>query len=120
MSPCLSAQVSGTAYEWSDGTSFDYKAISDSQESPGPNKQEPSCVFVTPAGVWVQTSCNELLDGAICYTTTITTASQSKTLMWFLYLGQHHSSSIIQEKGKLAPLNPLFYRKAVPFCKRDL
>uniref|UniRef100_A0A7N8XFD9 Lymphocyte antigen 75 n=1 Tax=Mastacembelus armatus TaxID=205130 RepID=A0A7N8XFD9_9TELE len=71
--------VSGSAYEWSDGTTFDYKAtITDSQEYSSSMKQT-SCVFVNSTGAWVKTSCNTLVDGAICYTTTITTASQSKT-----------------------------------------
>ncbi|XP_026175387.1 lymphocyte antigen 75 [Mastacembelus armatus] len=68
--------VSGSAYEWSDGTTFDYKAtITDSQEYSSSMKQT-SCVFVNSTGAWVKTSCNTLVDGAICYTTTITTASQ--------------------------------------------
>nr|XP_040060795.1 lymphocyte antigen 75 [Gasterosteus aculeatus aculeatus] len=67
--------VSDSAFEWSDGTTFNYKAsITDSRESPASN--EASCVHVSPAGDWLKASCNKLLDGAICYTTAITTASQ--------------------------------------------
>lgn len=76
----MCVQVSDSAFEWSDGTTFNYKAsITDSRESPGSN--EASCVHVSPAGNWLKASCNKLLDGAICYTTAITTASQSKTAM---------------------------------------
>ncbi|XP_034536067.1 lymphocyte antigen 75 [Notolabrus celidotus] len=73
--------VSGPAFEWSDGTKLDYKAtVSDAQGSSGSGKQESSCVYVTPAGAWVKTSCSTLIDGAICYTTTITTPSQRARL----------------------------------------
>nr|XP_046247270.1 lymphocyte antigen 75 [Scatophagus argus] len=71
--------VSGSDYEWSDGTRLDYKGANfDSQVVSG--KQEPSCVTVTPAGVWRRSNCNEIADGAICYTTNITTASQRARL----------------------------------------
>ncbi|XP_074523381.1 lymphocyte antigen 75 [Halichoeres trimaculatus] len=73
--------ASASVFEWSDGTEVDYKAtISDSQEGSGSGKQETSCVYVTPAGAWAKTSCDTQIDGAICYTTAITTPSQRAKL----------------------------------------
>lgn len=73
--------VGGSAYEWSDGTRYDYTPpMSDSQNGFSSAKNEPSCVFVTPAGDWKTTSCNMFTDGAICYTTNITTSSQRARL----------------------------------------
>uniref|UniRef100_A0A665WQD9 Lymphocyte antigen 75-like n=1 Tax=Echeneis naucrates TaxID=173247 RepID=A0A665WQD9_ECHNA len=69
--------VSSSAYEWSDGTKFDYKAtIQDFKEGPSSGKQEASCVLVTPTGLWMNTSCNTVADGAICYTANFSTSSQ--------------------------------------------
>lgn len=70
------SQISGSAYEWSDGTKPDYEvAIADLEyQKPG-----PSCVFLAPGGAWTRTSCSIPVDGAICYNTTVTTASQRKT-----------------------------------------
>uniref|UniRef100_A0A672YPW8 Lymphocyte antigen 75-like n=1 Tax=Sphaeramia orbicularis TaxID=375764 RepID=A0A672YPW8_9TELE len=68
-------RASGADYEWSDGTKFNYKpTISEAKESSSSESQEAGCVFVTPAGVWVRTSCHTMVEGAICYTTNITTA----------------------------------------------
>lgn len=64
-------RVSG--YEWSDGTKFDYyPTISDEGDV-------PACVFIDPTGNWMDIGCDTKLEGAICYTTNITTSSQSKT-----------------------------------------
>ncbi|XP_056134082.1 lymphocyte antigen 75 [Lampris incognitus] len=71
----------GSAQEWSDGTRYDYKAvISDSREGSGSGGHQAGCVFVTPTGGWVRADCHSLMDGAICYNTTITTASQRAKL----------------------------------------
>lgn len=75
----LSSQdAGGSTYEWSDGTKLDYNtSIADSSTS---NKLQGSCVFMNSVGAWVRTGCNNLIDGAICYTTTITTSSQRARL----------------------------------------
>ncbi|KAM3876898.1 lymphocyte antigen 75 [Diretmus argenteus] len=73
--------ASGSAYEWSDGTRYDYKAtISDSQEGSSSDGGQAGCVFVTPTGGWVRTSCQTVVAGAICYNTTLTTSSQRAKL----------------------------------------
>ncbi|XP_059208079.1 lymphocyte antigen 75 [Centropristis striata] len=73
--------VSGSAFEWSDGTSFDYRpTISESPGASSSGKQQASCVFVTPDGAWVKTNCKTVLEGAVCYTTSITTLTQRARL----------------------------------------
>lgn len=80
-------QMTDSSYEWSDGTKYDFRVgITDLDEGSGSRRQSPNCVFVTPTGQWMKTSCNTTVDGAICYTTTINTPSQSKTLICFLFV----------------------------------
>ncbi|XP_067352171.1 lymphocyte antigen 75 [Channa argus] len=67
---------SSSDYEWSDGTRVDYKATISENEVNKKQLEDTNCVFVTPTGTWMKTPCNTLLDGAICYTTNITTSSQ--------------------------------------------
>lgn len=69
--------VSGSEYEWSDGTKLVYNnTIFDSPVSSSSNQQEPSCVYISPSGAWLRTTCKTFLDGALCYTTNMTTDSQ--------------------------------------------
>ncbi|XP_077374853.1 lymphocyte antigen 75 isoform X2 [Festucalex cinctus] len=72
----------GESYEWSDGTRYQYKAdISESVESSSADERDVGgCVFVTPSGAWVRSSCYSLLDGAICYNTNISTPFQRAKL----------------------------------------
>lgn len=70
-------------YEWSDGTRFGYNVtISEGKDRPAPD-QYSRCVLVNTTGAWVKTNCNAVSDGALCYTTNITTASQSKRPMTY-------------------------------------
>lgn len=90
---CFCVQVSGSAYEWSDGTKFDYHpTISDSQDTPKTN-----CVYINPAGDWKRTSCNAMIDGAICYTTNITSSSQSETLTFI----EKNGTSLVKYETEL-------------------
>ncbi|XP_055010415.1 lymphocyte antigen 75 isoform X2 [Boleophthalmus pectinirostris] len=78
----LSSQdTGGTDFEWSDGTPRNYTpTITEPQStssSPGP---EARCVYVTPDGKWVKSSCQTVTEGAICYTTNMTTTSQRARL----------------------------------------
>ncbi|KAM3625849.1 uncharacterized protein V6R79_018552 [Siganus canaliculatus] len=74
--------LSSSEDEWSDGTKVDYKhTITLSPEISNSYKQEPSCVYVTAAGDWVRASCKNMVDGAICYTTNITTPFQQARLL---------------------------------------
>ncbi|XP_077176073.1 lymphocyte antigen 75 [Paroedura picta] len=49
-------------FEWSDGSSFDYKPWEyESSQTPG------NCVFLNINGFWSHKKCTDILDGAICY-----------------------------------------------------
>lgn len=72
--------MTGSAYEWSDGTTFNYSVpIEDPLVSFITRRPGPTCVFVAPGGAWIRAGCNFPVDGAICYNTTVTTDSQSET-----------------------------------------
>ncbi|XP_061609077.1 lymphocyte antigen 75 isoform X2 [Phyllopteryx taeniolatus] len=74
-------EAGGESYEWSDGTGYQYKAdISESLEGSAADEREVACVLVMPSGAWVRSSCYSLIDGAICYTTNISTPSQRAKL----------------------------------------
>ncbi|RVE74360.1 hypothetical protein OJAV_G00021300 [Oryzias javanicus] len=75
------SNVSSVAYEWSDGTKFGYSHNGfNAHGGSSSGQQESSCVFITPNGTWMNTSCNTLMDGAICYTTAVTTPTQRAKL----------------------------------------
>lgn len=72
-----SQEVSGSSYEWSDGTDFQFKPdITVSPGSFGSFNDEPGCAFVDVSGAWVRTSCQSLMNGAVCYKTSFTNSFQ--------------------------------------------
>lgn len=72
-------QTTNSSLEWSDGTMYDLRvSMSDLEEDGSSKKQETRCVFVTPAGDWMRSSCHAVAQGAVCYTSTVNTLSQSK------------------------------------------
>lgn len=54
-------------------------------------RAETKCVFVTPTGDWIRSSCNAVAGGAICYTATVNTASQSKQPITAAHVRRGHS-----------------------------
>lgn len=78
----LSSQdVNGSDFEWSDGTEYKYSpTITNLKSSPSSMQPEAHCVYVTPQGTWVKTNCKTVIEGAICYTTSITSSSQRAKL----------------------------------------
>uniref|UniRef100_A0A8C6SQX0 Lymphocyte antigen 75 n=1 Tax=Neogobius melanostomus TaxID=47308 RepID=A0A8C6SQX0_9GOBI len=76
----LSSQdTNGTDFEWSDGTKFNY-APTITEINPSIIRPEAHCVYVTPRGTWVKSNCRTVTEGAICYTTTITSSFQKAKL----------------------------------------
>ncbi|XP_010884822.2 lymphocyte antigen 75 isoform X2 [Esox lucius] len=75
----LSSQdASGSqSYEWSDGTKFDYiQPMFSGTEGTSNSDASGGCVYVTTHGAWKKKDCGALVDGAICYNTTVTTNTQ--------------------------------------------
>lgn len=78
----LSSQdTNGTDFEWSDGTELNYTpTISEPKSIPSVLIPEAHCVYVTPRGTWVKTNCRTVTEGAICYTTNISSSFQKAKL----------------------------------------
>lgn len=78
----LSSQdANGSDFEWSDGTDLNYTpAMTGLKSSPSEILPEAYCVYVTPRGTWVKSNCRTVTEGAICYTTTITSSFQRARL----------------------------------------
>lgn len=77
----LSSQdTTNSSLEWSDGTVYDFPVIMSDLEDGSSKKQETRCVFVTPDGDWMRSSCHAVAQGAVCYTSTVNTASQRARL----------------------------------------
>lgn len=78
----LSSQdASGSNFEWSDGTELNYiPTITELKSSPGTILPGAHCIYVTPYGTWVKSSCSTAMEGAVCYTTNITTSFQRAKL----------------------------------------
>ncbi|XP_037549016.1 lymphocyte antigen 75 [Nematolebias whitei] len=73
--------ISGSEYEWSDGTKLGYQPnIIESLSGSSSDPHEAKCLFINPAGEWVRTSCNTEQEGTICYNTSTSTPSQRAKL----------------------------------------
>ncbi|KAI1898277.1 hypothetical protein AGOR_G00070670 [Albula goreensis] len=71
-----SQEKTATSFEWSDGTTYDYKPRS---FMPSPTKG--NCVLVDRRGSWVQADCASMQEGAICYhNTTQRSSAQASPL----------------------------------------
>ncbi|KAM8876936.1 lymphocyte antigen 75 isoform 1-T1 [Synchiropus picturatus] len=69
--------VRGSSFEWSDGTEVQFKPdITVSAGSYVSLNDEPGCVYADVSGAWVRTSCQSLMNGAICYRTSYTNSFQ--------------------------------------------
>ncbi|XP_039769071.1 lymphocyte antigen 75 [Ornithorhynchus anatinus] len=79
----------GSNFEWSDGSAFDY--------IPWKDKLHPgNCISLNPKGIWKHENCDSIKDGAICYRQSPKTkqaqvltpdsgCSKTKESQWFRY-----------------------------------
>ncbi|KAJ8255349.1 hypothetical protein GJAV_G00203860 [Gymnothorax javanicus] len=59
----LSSQdESGSSFEWSDGSAYDYSPLGFSYSA-----SKGNCMLINRMGSWVQSDCSSSQDGAICY-----------------------------------------------------
>ncbi|XP_031414808.1 lymphocyte antigen 75 isoform X1 [Clupea harengus] len=62
-----------SAYEWSDGSTFDYTPAGFHRGA-----VEDGCVFMDTSGMWVSISCQDKMEGALCYNSTVERAKPQK------------------------------------------
>ncbi|XP_062383151.1 lymphocyte antigen 75 [Sardina pilchardus] len=65
----------GSRYEWSDGSKFDYRPTGFHNGS-----VVDGCVFMDTSGMWMSISCQEEMEGALCYNSTLERMSPQKAL----------------------------------------
>ncbi|XP_041936044.1 lymphocyte antigen 75 isoform X1 [Alosa sapidissima] len=65
----------GSHYEWSDGSEFDYIPTGFHKGS-----VVDGCVFMDTSGMWMSISCQERMEGALCYNSTLERTSPRKAL----------------------------------------
>ncbi|KAL2087575.1 hypothetical protein ACEWY4_016403 [Coilia grayii] len=65
----------GSIYEWSDGSKFDFTPSGFHKGS-----VVEGCVFLDTSGMWVSTRCQDQMDGALCYNSTLERTSPQKAL----------------------------------------
>ncbi|XP_061133467.1 lymphocyte antigen 75 [Syngnathus typhle] len=109
----------GESWKWSDGTSYQYKAdISESVDGASQGERDVgSCVFVTPSGAWVRSSCYSLQDGAICYSTNISSPFQRAKLQASVQVNDcpqsNGTSKWVQRNDRCYAFDMSFYNYSV-------